>query len=44
MNNQQKLTTGLWFLGGFLLWTAAVRLVDVRAIGGRRVPGSALPD
>lgn len=39
MNNQQKLTTGLWFLGGFLLWTAAVRLVDVRAIGpeGSRV-------
>lgn len=39
MDNQRKLIAGLWFLGAFLLWTAAVRLVDVRAIGpdGSRV-------
>lgn len=39
MDNQRKFIAGLWFLGAFLLWTAAVRLVDVRAIGpeGSRV-------
>ena len=30
---KQKTATGLWLLGAFLLWTGAVCVVDVQAIG-----------